>query len=386
MTASRTRDWDPRDEQVLNDQCAAYDALRSRCPVAYSDFLQWSVLRHADVRRVLEDHVSFSNRTSAHLSVPHGMDPPEHGAYRSLLEPFFSPERMRRFEPVCRSIASSALEIFLGDERSEFIADFAIPFAVQAQNTSLGWPSELNDAIRVWTQKNQAATLAGDRVATAAVAKEFTETVQALLESRRRSASQEADDVTASLLRARVDGRPLTDEELVSIFRNWTVGEVTSVAASLGILAQYLATDEVLQARLRAERELLPRACEEILRVCGPLVANQRVATRDIELGGRQIRAGERVTLMWPAANRDDQVFDAPAEVRLERDVSQSLLFGAGIHVCPGAPLARLELRVAMEEILARTAWFELDPAEGACRRAVYPANGFAELRLRLEC
>lgn len=383
MTTSRARDWDPREEQVLSDQCVAYDAMRARCPVAYSDFLQWSVFRHADVRRVLEDHATFSNRTSAHLSVPHGMDPPEHGAFRSLLEPFFTPERMQRFEPVCRSIAASAAEAFIRNERSEFLADFAIPFAVQVQNASLGWPSELNEAIRTWTQKNQAATLAGDRAATAAVAKEFASTVLALLESRRRSPAVQ-DDVTATLMSARVQGRPLTDEELVSIFRNWTVGEVTSVAASLGILAQRLATDEALQARLRAEPELLSRACDEILRVCGPLVANQRVATRDVELGGRQIRAGERVTLMWPAANRDDEVFPAPAEVRLERDPSQSLLFGAGIHVCPGAPLARLELRVALQELLARTAWFELNRAEGACRTAVYPANGFSELRLVL--
>jgi cytochrome P450 len=384
MTTSRDRDWDPRDERVLNDQCEAYDALRARCPVAYSDFLQWSVFRHADVRRVLEDHVTFSNRTSAHLSVPHGMDPPEHGAFRSLLEPFFTPERMQRFEPVCRSIAASAVDAFIGSRRGEFLADFAIPFAVQAQNASLGWPAELNESIRTWTQKNQAATLAGDRAATAAVAEEFARTVQALLEARRRSPS-ERDDVTACLMSARVKGRPLTDEELVSIFRNWTVGEVTSVAASLGILVQRLATDEALQARLRAEPELLPRACDEILRVCGPLVANQRVATRDVELGGRQIRAGERVTLMWPAANRDAEVFPAPAKVRLERDQAQSLLFGAGIHVCPGAPLARLELRVALEELLARSAGFELDPAEGACRTAVYPANGFSELRLRLK-
>lgn len=386
MTTSRTRDWDPRDEQVLNDQCAAYDAQRARCPVAYSDFLQWSVFRYAHVRRVLEDHVTFSNRTSAHLSVPHGMDPPEHSAFRSLLEPFFTPERMRRFEPVCRSIAASALAAVIGHERGEFIADFAIPFAVQVQNASLGWPSEINESIRSWTQKNQAATLAGDRAATAAVAQEFASTVRALLESRRQSASPERDDVTASLMSAHVQGRPLNDEELVSIFRNWTVGEVTSVAASLGILAHRLATDAALQARLRAEPALLSSACDEILRVCGPLVANQRIATRDVELGGRQIKAGERVTLMWPAANRDEEVFEAPAEVRLERDSSKSLLFGAGIHVCPGAPLARLELRVAMEELLAHTNWFELDPADGSCRKAVYPANGFAELRLVLRC
>jgi cytochrome P450 len=382
MTTSGKPDWDPRDAQVLEDQCAAYDAMRARCPVAYSDFLQWSVFRHADVRRVLEDHATFSNRTSAHLSVPHGMDPPEHGAYRGLLEPFFTPERMRRFEPVCRSIAASALSAVIGAEPTELIAEFAVPFAVQAQNASLGWPAELNESIRDWTRANQEATLAADRAANAAVAREFTRTVSALLQARK--SSPERDDVTAALMRARLHGRPLTDEELVSIFRNWTVGEVTSVAASLGILAQRLATDAVLQRRLRGEPALLPSACDEILRVCGPLVANQRVATRDVALGGRQIKAGERVTLMWPAANRDDEVFDAPTEVRLERDPNMNLLFGAGIHVCPGAPLARLELRVAMEEIFARTRWLELSPGGEPCRKAVYPANGFASLHVLL--
>jgi cytochrome P450 len=384
MTTSRNSDWDPRDEQVLDDQCAAYDAMRARCPVAYSDFLQWSVFRHADVRRVLEDHATFSNRTSGHLSVPHGMDPPEHGVYRSLLEPFFAPERMQCFEPVCRSIAASTLGALIGHAPREFISEFAVPFAVEAQSASLGWPADLHASIRHWTQKNQEATLAADRAATAAVAHEFTRTVSALLQARK--CSPERDDATASLMRARVQGRPLTEEELVSIFRNWTVGEVTSVSAALGILAERLATDGALQVRLRAEPALIPQACDEILRVCGPLVANQRVATRDVELGCRQIRAGERVTLMWPAANRDDEVFEAPTEVRLERDPNMNLLFGAGIHVCPGAPLARLELRVALEELLARTRWLELAPGAEPCRKAVYPANGFAALRVLLRC
>src|SRR5690606_1907000 len=107
-----------------------------------------------------------------------------------------------------------------------------------------------------------------------------------------------------------------------------------------------LAADGNLQARLRVEPPLLPAAIDEILRISGPLVLNRRVATRDVEIGGRQIKAGERVSLLWIAANRDEQVFDEPGEVRLDRDPRPNLLYGAGIHVCPGAPLARLELRV----------------------------------------
>lgn len=383
MTISRTRDWDPRSESVLEDQSAAYDDMRRRCPVAYSDFLQWSVFRHDDVVRVVEDHETFSNAVSRHLSVPHGMDPPEHAEYRRALEPFFTDERMQVFEPVCRRIAVSLLAPLAVQGTMDFIETFALPFALQAQSASLGWPDELNGPIRAWTQKNQEATLAGDRAAQTDIAREFSSYIDAMLQARRQSGSPHQDDVTASLMRARVKGRPLTDEEIVSVLRNWTVGEVTSLSSAIGILAHHLAVNRALQDRLRAEPSAIPLAIEEILRVCGPLVANQRVATRDVEIRGRHIEAGERITLMWLSANRDEDVFDQPDEVRLDRDPALNLVYGRGIHVCPGAPLARLEMRVALEELLARTRLIELPPGTRA-RKAVYPANGFASLDLTL--
>ena len=106
-------DWDPTAPEVLRDQRAAYDAMRRRCPVAYSEFLGWSLFRHEDVLRVLLDHETFSNAVSRHLSVPNGMDPPEHTAYRRLIEPFFSAEPVAAFEPVCREIAANLTRLLL---------------------------------------------------------------------------------------------------------------------------------------------------------------------------------------------------------------------------------------------------------------------------------
>jgi cytochrome P450 len=128
---------------------------------------------------------------------------------------------------------------------------------------------------------------------------------------------------------------------------------------------------------------LLPAAIEEILRIHGPLLANRRFATRAVEIGGRKIAAGERISLLWTSANRDGRVFEDPEAFRLGRDPAANLLYGAGIHVCPGAPLARLEMRVAMEELLARTTGIE--PTAGTPPTgAVYPASGFAVLSLRI--
>lgn len=377
-------DWDPRSQDVLEDQIAAYNRMRQRCPVAYSDYLHWSVFRHADVVSVLHDHATFSNAVSRHLSVPNGMDPPEHTAYRKIVEPYFGPERMQAFEPVCRTIAADLARSLPAGGETEFASGFAQNFALRIQCAFMGWPETLHEPLRQWVLKNQAATLGGHRAATAAVALEFDVYIRELLDARRKAGADAPDDVTTSLLRERVEGRPLSDEEIVSIVRNWTVGELGTISASVGILAHYLAERPELQDRLRGEPSLLPAAIDEILRIHAPLIANRRVATRPVELGGRRIGPGERVTLIWASANRDEAVFGDPDEFRLDRDPSLNLLYGAGIHVCPGAPLARLELRVALEELLARTR--RIAPVRGKPpARAMYPASGFSSLPLRID-
>jgi cytochrome P450 len=376
-------DWDLRSADVLRDQRAAYDELRERCPVAYSESMQWTLFRHEDVARVLHDHQTFSNAVSQHLSVPNGMDPPEHTAYRKIIEPYFAAQRMDAFEPACRQIVSDLVQNALAKGEVELMADFALPFAVRVQCAFLGWPPELHEPLVRWTQKSARANLAEDRQAMSEIAREFEGFIDRMLDTRSHAGAKPQDDITVALMHEEVWGRPLSNEEIASILRNWTVGEVGTIAASVGILAEYLAQHPALQEQLRADRSLLPAAIDEILRLHGPLVANRRVATCPVTIGGRKIEAGERVSLIWIAANRDGRVFEDPDTFRLDHDPAMNLLYGAGIHVCPGAPLARMELRVVIEELLARTAAIEPVPGKPPSN-AVYPSSGFASLPVRV--
>lgn len=377
-------DWDPRSKEVVRDQRAAYDKMRESCPVAYSEFMQWSLFRHEDVSRVLNDHKTFSNAVSQHLSVPNGMDPPEHTGYRRVIEPYFAAERMSAFEPVCREIAKDLMSSMLAGDEVELIADFSLHFAVRAQCDFLGWPSELHEQVIDWVKKNQQATLAQDRPVLSEIAREFESIIDDILEIRLQTDAGPGDDVTAALMHEKINGRPLSNEEIASILRNWTVGEIGTISASVGILAEYLARNTELQDRLRAQPELLPAAIDEILRIHGPLVANRRITTCPVELGGRKVAAGELVSVNWIAANRDGRVAENPDTFSLDRDPAKNLLYGDGVHVCPGAPLARMEMRVAMEELLARTNSIQLVPGN-VPTNAVYPASGYGALPLKLQ-
>jgi len=379
-----TPDWDPRSEDVLRDQRAGYDKMRERCPVAYSEFMQWSLFRHEDITRVVHDHDTFSNAVSQHLSVPNGMDPPEHTAYRRIIEPYFAPERIDAFEPICREIVADLVRSALARGETELMGDIALPFAVRVQCAFLGWPPALHEPLVRWAQKSYAATLAQDRHAMSDIAREFEGFIDDMLEIRFQAGARPDDDVTAALMHEKVWRRPLSSVEIASILRNWTVGEVGTISAAVGILVHYVVQRAEMQKQLRAQPSLLPAAIDEILRIHGPLAANRRITTRPVEIGGRKIDAGERISLIWISANRDRWVFEQPDSFRLDRDPAKNLLYGAGIHACPGAPLARMELRVVMEELLKHITWIELLPGRSPTN-AVYPASGFATIPLRIQ-
>lgn len=384
MNTARPTDWNPRDPDVLDDQIAAYDAMRHRCPVAHSDYLWWSLFRHADVARVLADHKTFSNAASNHLSIPNAMDPPEHTDYRRIIERYFTPEHMAAFEPVCQVVSEVLVSHLPRGESFELMAGFAQPFALRIQCAFMGWPDSLHEPLSQWMAKNHRATRAGDRSAMAEIAVEFDGHIKQQLVLRRDAGERAPKDATTRLLHERIHGRPLSDEEIVSIVRNWTVGELGTIAASVGILVHYLATHAGLQAELRRQPGDLPAAMDEILRLHPPLIANRRIATCPVNIGGRQVDAGERLTLIWASANRDEAVFGDPDTFDPERNAANNLLYGAGVHVCPGAPLARLELRLLMQTLLANTRDIAL-ASEKAPVRASFPASGFVSLLVRLQ-
>ncbi len=374
-------DWNPRSQAVQQDQIAAYDRLREHQPVAHSELLHWSVFAHADVLRILNDPARFSSVVSRHVAVPNGMDPPEHTVYRRLIEPYFSLERVEAFRPVCQQIATELLAGWRGTPPGDVVQAYALPFAVRIQCAFLGWSLDLQEFLTGWTQRSHEATLAQDRPALTALATEFEGLVGRMLDERRQAHAPASQDVTAALLHETVDGQPLDAAAIASILRNWTVGEIGTIAAAVGILAEWLARHTDVQDRLRRQPALQAEAIDEILRLHGPLATNRRVATCPVEVGGRVIPAGGRITLHWTSANRDGRVFDAPGEFRLGRNPDDNLLYGAGIHVCPGAPLARMELCVALQALLDAVA--EWTPA-GPPAPDHYPAIGFACVPLQL--
>lgn len=374
--------WDPRSPEVQDDQVRAYDALRRRCPVAHSDYLHTSLLRHADVVRVLHDPATFGSQVSSHLNVPNGMDPPQHTAWRRLIEPYFDAQALAAFEPGCRRIVLELADGLPHRAELEWM-DFARDCTMRMLCAFMGWPDTLHEPLRDWVRKNHAATLAQDRAAMADIAFEFDAHIRTQLALRRADGLAGAD-VTTRLARERIDGRPLSDAEIVSIVRNWTVGELSTMAACVGILAAYLAAHPELLASLRADPAGLPAAIDEILRMDAPLIANRRVVRQPVEIGGTRFDPGDRLSILWASANRDEAVFGDPDEFRPDRDPSLNLLYGAGIHVCPGAPLARLQLRVVMEALLGqvRSLAFVRDRPPV---RALYPAGGYSSLPLRVE-
>lgn len=379
MSEEHRDDWNPRDASILADQRREYDQMRERCPVAHSEFMGWSLFRHEDITGVLADSDTYSN-ASRYLAIPNGMDPPIHGRYRTALEPHFTEAQMTKIEPSARAIAVNLLGSLVSDDETEFMGVFAMPFVMKTLCSILGWPEQHWECLGGWTHGSRQAAFSRDSAAGKALASLFSEHVKINLAAHRATPNDEAD-ATDRLLKTQVDGVQLDDDQIVSVLRNWAAGHGT-VAAALGNVVLHLARDHELQDRLRRDPSLIPAAIEEILRVDGPLVANRRTTTQEVEIQGRVIPKGGTLSLMWIAANRDPRAFEDAHVVKIERNTDSSMVWGQGIHVCMGASLARLEMRVAIEELLSRTKRFAF--AADAPHRTAYPSNGLAVLPLQV--
>ena len=175
----------------------------------------------------------------------------------------------------------------------------------------------------------------------------------------------------------------LSDADIVSILRNWTAGDLSSIAASVGVVIYFLATHLDVQEALREQPGNLAAAVDEMLRIDDPFLVSRRVPTAATCVAGFVVESGKQIYLNWTSANRDEKVFADPNAYRPEEHAADNLVYGTGIHVCPGRPLATLELVVAVQTLLGMTTRFELAVDEEPIRET-YPLGGWRRVPLRL--
>lgn len=362
------------------------DAQRQTCPVVRAPDGSVTLLAHADVRAAALDAETFSSAVSAHRALPNSLDGEEHRAYRRLIDAYLTPEEVAAQEGQCREHAAAIIGALPRGATVRTVLDIGTPFAVRTQSTWLGWPDEIEQELVDWVAENREASRSGDRGRLAEVAESFDAIITRLLDARRAG---DHDDVTARLMRDQVDGRPLQHAEIVSILRNWTAGDLGSLAASVGVIVHHLATDVALQSHLRqlvagGRVSEFEDAMEEILRIDDPFVSNRRVTTRDVVVGGEQISAGTRVVLNWTAANRDADAFPDPDAFNPVDHAEANLVFGIGPHICPGRALTLMELRVIVWELLAQTRNIAMSRERGPVRE-LPPVSGWAKVPIVLD-
>ena len=373
--------WEPLADDALADQRSTYDRMRAACPLARSP-RGVTLFRHADVVAAALDPTTFSSAVSAHRQIPNNLDPPEHTAFRAVIDRFFTSDRMRVLEPRLREQARNIVAMLPRAATVDAVHDFGYPLAVRAQAAWLGWHGA-EQALLEWMHENHQATRSRDRSQTAAVAAAFDDIVAAQVRWRRAQGDAAPDDPTTELLRISVDGRPLSDADIVSILRNWTAGDLGSMAASIGVVVHFIATHADLQATLRTDVSQLASAIDEMLRLDDPFLFDRRIVTCPTQVAGFKLEPGTRVYLNWTSANRDEAVFGDARAYRPAEHASRNLVYGVGIHACPGRPLATLELVVALETLLTATVHVELAP-DDVPQRETYPVGGWRRLPVRL--
>ncbi|WP_415184191.1 cytochrome P450 [Phaeovulum sp.] len=374
----------PEDVSPAGRDLRAYtDELRPRYPLIRNDMGDWVLLRHADVVAAALDDKRFSSDVSRFLQIPNGLDGEAHTRFRAVLDRYLTREALAPFLPKFQDIANRLVSQLPHGQPVEAVGDIGAVFAVRAQCAWLGWPADLEPRLLTWMEANHAATRSGDAQRTAQVAADFDTIIHSVLAPRLTDIAAAPDDVTTQLCRDTVDGRPLSKAELTSILRNWTGGDLGSMALCVGVLVAHIAGDAALAAHLRAAPDAeVDQAIDEILRLDDPFVSNRRITTCPVRMGSREIPAGARVKLIWTSANRDEAVFESE-NFAPKANAAANLVYGIGAHVCPGRYLATCQLRIALRALLAAAQRIEFAPGRAA-EREVSPVGGYRRVPIVL--
>lgn len=381
--------WAAESPEILAD-------LRNRCPVAHTERFHGAYLvsRYDDITEVAHDTATFSSRVTAvndnhpdniKLELPPiTLNPPEHGPIRRALLPAFNPLRVAELEPFVASVTKRLLDDLDGRVLVDGAVDYAQLVPVDIMGHLFGVSSDLGPQFRLWVD----AMLKEGQV-DLDVARKANREIQAFFAGQLQARRQmPAEDLVTMVLDSEVkldDGtkRPFSERERIGALFVLLLGGIDTTWSSLGASLFHLGTHPEDLARLVAEPELIPVAIEEFLRFYSP-VTIARVITEDAEISGCPVKAGERLLLSYPSANRDETHFERPDEVVIDRQSNRHLAFGVGVHRCLGSNLARMELKLALEAWLARFPRFELavDPSE--IHWSVGPVRGPRSVPLRI--
>ena len=351
------------DAFYAGDPFPHYARLRDEAPVAWNDTNGfWAVSRWDDVMAVSTDPETFCSgrgilvmEIGASYDSPPTMmhtDPPEHTVYRKLVQPGFAPGRMRALEADVRRRAKLLVDEIETGRAVDFVETVAVPFPLYIISALLGMRDEDWHRFFEWSEAVIPGATDWSEEKRAELQADMHETLLATTVARR---ADPRDDLISVLAQVEIEGRRLSDAELTMFLVQLLVAgnETTRNMISGGLVA--LADRPAAWEQLRRDRSLVPTTVEEMLRWTSPVVSFMRTATRDVELGGRVIREGDPVLMLYASANRDERQFGPTADrFDIGREPNHHVAFGFGAHFCIGATLARIEARQLVEELLDR--------------------------------
>ena len=383
-------EYDPYDYKFHDDPYPVYRALRDDAPAYHNvKYNFWALSRYHDCQHAVRDFKTFSSaqgtsleELKAQLPTLINSDPPVHTRLRHLIAGMFTPEKLAPLETVVRDMARELLAPHLGSGRIDIIGDFAAKLPMAIICKFLGFPRADEDRLRALTDqvvhRDEGVFEMPDEGMQATI--KLFEYFNADIAERARSATSR-DDIVTTLLAARDAGKIGHDDVLGYIYILSIAGNETTTKL-IGNICYQLHKHPDQAEMLRQDMSLLPSAIEETMRYDGPTQMMARTTTRDVELHGRTIPKGAKVALLFASANRDEGKFADGESFDIRRDPRDHLGFGGGLHACLGAALARMEARVAMEEILAVIGRFEVDEA-GLARMHSPNVRGFTHVPLR---
>jgi cytochrome P450 len=365
-------DFEIFDEGFIRDPYPVWKDLREHgCPFARTERRGTTFMptTFAAVREVADRVEDFSSYEATVAPAPPAhdargdrirsvitTDPPDHTPERRLLLPFFAPKAVERYRSHTEDLCRELIDGFIADGRADFATDYARQIPPRIIAAILGIDPDRADEFATWVQGVLEIGLQDEEVRI-----HFGRIIRAFfLEEIERRREDPGDDLISFLVHAELDGAPVPMPVIRGNVSLMLIAGIDTTWSSIGSALWHLAGHPDDRRRLAAEPELIPTAVEELLRAYSP-VTMARLATHDTTLGDRQVEEGDRVLLPFPAANRDPEVFDRPEEVIIDRQANRHVAFGAGIHRCLGSNLARLEMQVAITEMLARIPEFELE-------------------------